>query len=108
MTSWTGAWNKELSNRNFNIPLNIQYSFGRRGVFKGFSGTLKQKAWFLGFRETNWKPFEGDKSLSFFFFQAKFSVFFAGTSLGDFLAGERGEICRVPLTLHHVKKLLTW
>jgi hypothetical protein len=72
-----------------------------RGVFKGFSGTLKQKAWFLGFRETNWKPFEGDKSLSFFFKQNL--VFFAGTSLGDFQGrGERGEICRVPLTLNHV------
>ena len=74
----------------------------RRGVFKGFSGTLKQKARFLGFRETNWKPLEGDKSLSFFF-QAKFSVFSAGTSLGDFQGrAERGEIGRVPLTLNHV------
>jgi hypothetical protein len=29
----------------------------RRGTFKGISGTLKQKAWVLGLRETIWKPF---------------------------------------------------
>ena len=27
------------------------------GLFKGISGTLKQKVWFLGLRETIWKPF---------------------------------------------------
>ena len=31
--------------------------WGRRGAFKGISGTLKHKALFLGLRETIWKPF---------------------------------------------------
>ena len=67
------------------------------------SRDLKTESVVLGFRETNWKPFEGDKSLSFFF-QAKFSFFSVGTSFGILILrpGERGEICHVPLTLNHV------
>ncbi len=37
-------------------------------------------------RETNWKPFEGDASLSFLF-QTKFGVFPVGTELRDLKAG---------------------
>ncbi len=50
------------------------------------SRDLKTESVVLGFRETNWKPFEGDKSLSFFL-SNKIWRFFVNTSFGFEEAG---------------------
>ena len=64
---------------------NPEPAFHRR--YRGIVGSLGYLVNKRGFstlgklRETNWKPFEGDKSLSFFF-QTKFGVFPVGKSFG--------------------------
>jgi hypothetical protein len=61
----------------------------RRGAFEGISGTLKQKEWFLGLKETIWNLL---KFLSFF---SKQKLPFC-TSIGGFSRlGKRGDVCRV-------------
>jgi len=59
----------------------------KRELFKGISGTLKQKIWFSGLRETNWKPFE---SFSFFLENGSWGAF-----RGDGGPGTVDGSCRV-------------